>query len=73
MMTPKDRPLVSFDWAAKKILRDKANFDILEGFLTTLLKQEIKIISILESASTPDHATDKFTKWICSWKISTVS
>jgi predicted transposase/invertase (TIGR01784 family) len=62
MKTPKARPLVSFDWAAKKILRDKANFDILEGFLTTLLKQEIKIISILESESTPEHATDKFNK-----------
>jgi predicted transposase/invertase (TIGR01784 family) len=62
MTTKKDRPLVSFDWAAKKILRDKANFDILEGFLTTLLKQEIKIISILESEGTPEHATDKFNK-----------
>ncbi len=62
MATRKDRPLVSFDWAAKKILRDKANFDILEGFLATLLKQEIKIVSILESESTPEHATDKFNK-----------
>jgi len=62
MSIKKDRPLVSFDWAAKKILRDKANFDILEGFLTTLLKQEIKIISILESESTPEHATDKFNR-----------
>jgi hypothetical protein len=62
MTIKKDRPLVSFDWAAKKILRDKANFDILEGFLATLLKQEIKIISILESESTPEHQTDKFNK-----------
>jgi len=62
MSAKKDRPLVSFDWAAKKILRDKANFDILEGFLATLLQQEIKIISILESESTPAHATDKFNK-----------
>ncbi len=54
--------MVSFDWAAKKILRDKANFDILEGFLTTLLKQEIKILSILESEGTPEHATDKFNR-----------
>ena len=43
-------------------MRDKANFDIWEGFLTTLLKQEIKIISILESESAPAHATDKFNK-----------
>jgi len=26
------RTYVSFDWAIKKLLRDKANFDILEGF-----------------------------------------
>lgn len=26
------RKLVSFDWAMKKILRQKANFGILEGF-----------------------------------------
>ena len=26
-----------FDWAIKKILRDKANFVILEGFLTELI------------------------------------
>ena len=46
MNTKSGRTLVSFDWAAKKILRDKANFDIWEGFLTTLLEQEIKIISL---------------------------
>jgi hypothetical protein len=44
MNTNRTRTLVSFDWAAKKILRDKANFDILEGFLTTLLKHEVKIL-----------------------------
>jgi hypothetical protein len=32
------RPLVSFDWAIKYLLRDQANFDILEGFLTALLR-----------------------------------
>jgi len=56
------RTLVSFDWAAKKILRDKANFDILEGFLSTLLKQEIKIVSLLESESNRDDETDKFNR-----------
>lgn len=28
--------LVRFDWAIKKILRSKANFGILEGFLSEL-------------------------------------
>jgi len=56
------RTLVSFDWAAKKILRDKANFDILEGFLCTLLKQEIKVVSLLESESNREDETDKFNR-----------
>jgi len=62
MATQKERPLISFDWAAKNILRDKTNYDILEGFLTTLLKQEIKIISILESESNQEHPSDKFNR-----------
>ena len=33
-----DRQLISFDWALKRLLRSKANFEILEGFLTELLK-----------------------------------
>ena len=45
------RKLVSFDWALKKLLRSKANFDILEGFLSELLKEDIIIIKILESES----------------------
>ena len=33
-----ERKLISFDWALKRLLRSKANFEILEGFLTELLK-----------------------------------
>ncbi|WYD79654.1 MAG: hypothetical protein V8K32_10085 [Candidatus Electrothrix gigas] len=43
------RKLISFDWAMKKLLRSKANFDILEGFLSELLKEDIHILEILES------------------------
>jgi len=35
--------LIRFDWAMKRLLRNKANFDILEGFLTELLGEEIKL------------------------------
>ena len=35
--------LVSFDYAMKKILREKTNFDILEGFLSELLSTKITI------------------------------
>ncbi len=51
--------LVRFDWALKKLLRNKANFEILEGFLSELLKQDVRIESILESESNKDRAADK--------------
>ena len=55
----KPRKLVSFDWAIKRLLRSKANFDILEGFLSELLKDDIKILSILESESNKDFSRQK--------------
>jgi hypothetical protein len=56
------RTLVSFDWAMKRILRDKANFDVLEGFLSTLLNQEIKVLSLLESETNAQFELDKFNR-----------
>ncbi len=56
------RPLVSFDWAIKYLLREKANFDILEGFLTALLRQDLHIRSLLESESNQEDRTDKFNR-----------
>ncbi len=53
---------IRFDWAAKKMLREKANFDILEGFLSELLKEDIKIEGILESESNQDDDSDKFNR-----------
>lgn len=53
------RKLITFDWATKRILRDKANFDILEGFLSELLRQDIRIQEILESESNKETNTDK--------------
>jgi predicted transposase/invertase (TIGR01784 family) len=57
-----EKRLIRFDWAAKHILRDKSNFDILEGFLTALLKKDIKIINLLESESNREDETDKFNR-----------
>jgi len=53
---------IRFDWAAKKILRDKKNFDILEGFLSELLKENIKIEGLLESESNQEEEDDKFNR-----------
>jgi hypothetical protein len=58
----KTRTLVSFDWAIKNILRDKANYDVLEGFLSTLLDQDIKILSLLESESNQEDQSDKLNR-----------
>ncbi len=54
------KKLVRFDWAMKKMLRHKANFDILEGFLSELLGHEVKIKQVLESESNKETADDKF-------------
>ncbi len=57
------KKLIRFDWAMKTILRDKANFDVLEGFLGALLNDdEIKILSLLESESNGITETDKFNR-----------
>ena len=57
----KDEKLIRFDWAIKNILRDKANYDVLEGFLTSLLKEDITILNILESESNNDEG-QKFNR-----------
>lgn len=40
---------IRFDWAVKRMLRDKANFAVLEGLITVLLGEQITISEILES------------------------
>lgn len=39
---------IRFDWAIKRLLRDKANFSVLEGLLTVLLCEEIRIKEIIK-------------------------
>lgn len=58
----KDRTYISFDWALKRLLRDKANFDVLEGFLSTLLKTDIKIHRLLESEGNKDRDDSKMNR-----------
>ena len=56
------RRLISFDWAMKKLLRSKVNFEILEGFLSVLLKDNIHILEILESEGNKEDNRDKFNR-----------
>ena len=58
-MGNKQPQYVRFDWAMKRLLRDKANFGVLEGFLTTLLNKQIKIQKLLESESNQEDEDDK--------------
>ena len=57
-----ERKLISFDWAIKRLLRSKANFGILEGFLSELLFEELKIEEILESESNKETKEDKYNR-----------
>ncbi|MDR3001562.1 MAG: Rpn family recombination-promoting nuclease/putative transposase, partial [Fibromonadaceae bacterium] len=59
---PQERTLVSFDWAIKYLLKNKADYVILEGFLTTLLGKEIKIKSLSDSESGKRLANDKVNR-----------
>jgi len=56
------KKLIRFDWAIKRLLRNKANFVVLEGFLSELLFDTIKINQILESESNQDFDDDKFNR-----------
>ena len=57
-MTEKSK-YVRFDWAIKRILRDKANKEVLEGLITVLLGEPVTITEILESESNKDRLEDK--------------
>ena len=56
------KKLVRFDWAMKRLLRNKANFDILEGFLSELLHDNFKIVQILESEGNKETENNKFNR-----------
>lgn len=53
---------IRFDWAVKRMLRDKANFGVLEGLITVLLGEQIKIDEILESEGNQMTDDDKFNR-----------
>ena len=55
------KKLIRFDWAIKRLLRNKANFVVIEGFLSELLFDNIKIEQILEAKA--------IKKW---WKINLI-
>ena len=62
-MAHKKRTFISFDWALKHLLREKANHDVLEGFVAVVLgKKSIRIHRLLESEGNkedPDSKTNR--------------
>ena len=54
--------LIRFDWAIKRLLRQKSNFVVLEGFLSVLLNDNIKIVKMLESESNKEKSDDKYNR-----------
>ncbi len=56
------KKLIRFDWAIKRLLRNKANFVVLEGFLSELLFEDIKIKQILESEGNQQYDENKFNR-----------
>jgi len=55
----KVRNMISFDWAMKRLLRNKANFEVLEGFLSELLRRKIIIKHIGESEGNRTKKEDR--------------
>ncbi len=53
---------IRVDWAMKRLLRDKGNFAVLEGLITTLLGEEITIKTLLESESNQESEYDKYNR-----------
>ena len=53
---------IRFDWAVKRMLRDKANFAVLEGLITVLTGEVVKIENLFEGVGSRDLADDKFNR-----------
>ena len=56
------RSMISFDWALKRLLRNKANFEVLEGFLSELIRRKIIIQHIADSESNQEEENSKYNR-----------
>jgi predicted transposase/invertase (TIGR01784 family) len=62
MKQRKTGELVSFDYAIKRLLRNKENYEIPEGFLSELLSEDISVKSIGESESNRESPAGRYNK-----------
>ena len=58
----KSMKYIRFDWAMKRLLRDKANYVVLEGFLSVLLGESVHIKHFLESEGNQQEENDKYNR-----------
>lgn len=58
----KSMKYIRFDWAMKRLLRDKANYVVLEGFLSVLLCESVHIKTFLESEGNQQEENDKYNR-----------
>ena len=56
------KKLIRFDWAIKRLLRNKSNFIVLEGFLSEILFDDIRIKNIIESESNQEDEDGKYNR-----------
>jgi len=58
-----NKPLISFDYAIKYLLKDKGDYGIIEGFISALLGtigyKDVKIVALLESESNKEDSKNK--------------
>ena len=64
---------IRFDWAMKRLLRNKANFAVLEGFLTTFLGDQSLFRNYWRVKVIKKMSTINIIVWICLPKTLKVS
>ena len=53
---------IRFDWAAKNMLRNKADYVIFEGLISALVGESVTIVELLESESNQGSKEDKYNR-----------
>ena len=61
-MTYGQENYIRFDWAMKRLLRNKANYAVIEGFLSSLMGTKFKIHRFLESEGNQEDEEDKYNR-----------
>ncbi|GCD79794.1 PD-(D/E)XK nuclease family transposase [Schleiferia thermophila] len=56
---PNDQPLIFFNWAVQRMLRQKSDFAIPEGFLSVMLDMDSSIEEILDTQTNKDFPRQK--------------